>query len=342
MGYLFLIMLVITLCAVITFLVSFQNSPSLNEEQKEQFLKARYILNKDSGDKQQAHFLLNEVISKVPNYLPAYEVLVKSMFENAKAQEFSNSEQVNQLKNFLKVALKYDSHNSVINLYQARLSFLVDWDFVSAQLHFEQALPSAQSHRHYGQFLLAMREFESALYHTKQYQYLDPDGYSSESVAWVYMMSANRDEALKELEKLRPYAQSSFYYHVCLQALYEQVGAQEDAFREMLWLLNKAGYNSSDLEILKAEFEKEGLNGVYAWLLFEDKKQFNIGQYKAPISLARYATYLGEDELAISYLQSAKQQKQIATLWVAADPKFKSLYNNAEFRQFLKSINLSI
>lgn len=76
--------------------------------------------------------------------------------------------------------------NLIFNYFQARTAFLVDWHFDKANKHFQKALPNVQAHNHYGQFLLAMRHFEGALYHIKQYQYLDADGYSSESAAWVY------------------------------------------------------------------------------------------------------------------------------------------------------------
>lgn len=97
-------------------------------------------------------------------------------------------------------------------------------DHILADKHFQHSLKTANSHSHYGQFLLAHRQFKLALQHINQYQLLDPSGYSSESVAWVYLMSGNFAQAFKELDKLKQYSKGSYYYHVCLQALYEEMG----------------------------------------------------------------------------------------------------------------------
>ena len=153
------------------------------------------------------------------------------------------------------------------------------------------------------------------------------------------MMSENREQAITELEKLRPFAESSFYYHVCLQALYEQIDDQEKAFNELLWLMRNVGYQESEISAIEKTFNANGLAGAYRWLLFEDDKHINIGQYEAPMSLARYAVSAGEYTLALTYLEKAKNDKQVATLWAAADPKFKPLYQDNRFNLFLGSIN---
>ena len=343
-NFLFLILaaLVIIVLAVAFWQLSNRNESNLNELQREQFSKARYILNNQTENSEQAITLLHQLLLQTPGYEPAHEALIDALFNKANNQGFSDEVLVDEIKKRLDAAIKVNPDNLIFNYFQARVSFLVDWHFDKAKKHFEKALPNVQAHNHYGQFLLAMRDFEGALYHTKQYQYLDADGYSSESAAWVYMMSSDRAQAIIELEKLKPYSDNSFYYHVCLQALYEQVGEEQKSFSELVWLMNAVGYDDKDIDEVNRYFQQKGLKGAYSWLLLVDKKQLNIGQYEAPMSLARYATYVGEHTLALSYLNTAKNQKQLATLWVAADPKFKPLYQNNAFKEFLSSIGLSI
>jgi len=341
-SFLFIGVFVLLILTVSVWQLSHRKESNLTEIQREQFSKARYILNNQSENSEHAVTILRQLLLQTPSYEPAHEALIDALFNKATNQGFSDKVLVDELKKRLDAALKVNPDNLIFNYFQARIAFLVDWHFDKANKHFQKALPNVQAHNHYGQFLLAMRDFEGALYHTKQYQYLDADGYSSESAAWVYMMSANRKQAIIELEKLKPYSDDSFYYHVCLQALYEQVGEEHKSFSELIWLMRAVGYDQNDIDEITDFFQQNGLKGAYSWLLLVDKKQLNIGQYEAPMSLARYAAYIGEHTLAVSYLNAAKKQKQLATLWVAADPKFKPLYQNSAFQEFLASINLSL
>ena len=150
----------------------------LTNIQKEQFSKARYILNRQDGDHEQAISLLNNLIREAPEYVPAHEALVDVLFTRAINQNFKDQMAVMVLKTALDEAFNVTNSSKVLHYFKARTAFLIDWDFDTADKHFKKALPNAQAHNHYGQFLLAQRDFDGALYHTKQYQYKDTNGYS--------------------------------------------------------------------------------------------------------------------------------------------------------------------
>lgn len=312
----------------------------LSHQAKQDFIKSRYLIHNQTGRELEALTLLHRALALEPNYIPLLEELIGVYFNLVIDSRLTEYQQ--PLYTAIARLLDIDDENKLAHLYKARVAFLLDKTFEVAQSHFERALGTAQAHSHYGQFLLAKRQFKDALAHTYQYQLLDPSGYSSESVAWVYLMSGNLQQGFKELDRLAQYSEGSHYYHVCLQALYELSNKPVASFKQLIRLMEYAGYKQHDLDLITDMFEREGLKGAYLWLLKHDTKHLNIGQYSPPMSLARYAVSAGENTLAIAYLKQAVKAQQISVLWLGADPKFKPLYNNPDFLKILEDLNLSI
>jgi tetratricopeptide (TPR) repeat protein len=214
--------------------------------------------------------------------------------------------------------------------------FLYVKNIKMADEHFNSALPLVEAHHHYGQFLLALGQFEKALTHIKMYQSLNPKSYSNLSVSWVYAMSGQFTKAFSEINKVKEFQNESLYFHVGLQAIYEQTGKEEEAFLQLKKVMQLAGYNHKELDIVSAIFEQTQLKGVYSWLLKKDTKRLNIGQYTPPLALARYAIGAGEYDVAMEYLIQSFTQKQFEIMWAAVDPKYTPLSSNTEFQKLMK------
>lgn len=313
----------------------------LQDELLADFQEARYLLSKCESFHPKAIELLQKITRLSPHYAPAYVELASAkmvrLFEG-NALLYAEKERV---EGILLHALTLDPNNKLAKQALANLYFIVFQDFEKALRYFKQSLPEGDSHYFYAQFLLALGKFEETQQQLNLHIQKYPNEYSKECTAWVFTMQRQYEKALSEILKLKPYAAENFYYHVSLQAIYELMGNEDDAFAELSWLMNHAGYTEQEMTIITQIFNRKKLTGVYHWLAFTDKKQLDIGQYCPPLSLARYSIGAGDLGLALSWLEQAEKQQQPSLLWVAVDPKYLPLYNKQRFQRLLKKLNLS-
>jgi DNA-binding winged helix-turn-helix (wHTH) protein len=321
------------------------SGPAVTEPPKriaDDYHRARYLLSQGTEHHAAAMELLREIMAREPSFPDAYALAAyhQGLIFNSRAPE--NEPAIQQSLTWIEQALTLNPQQSLAHLAKANLLFYVEWDFEGARQHYQRALGPAVAHFHYAQFLLAMREFPQALEHSYLYQQKDPTGYSRASVAWIQSMTGAYEQALGSINKLHEIDPSNSYYHVCRQAIFEQLLRDDTAFAELHWLMQNKGYTPQEIQTVKDRFSDGGLTAAYAWLLDEDTKRLNLGQYDAPLSLARYAISAGQHDRALALLQQAVDQRQVEVLWLAADPKYQPLYRHPAFHTLLRQIGLQV
>ncbi|MBQ4837996.1 winged helix family transcriptional regulator [Pseudoalteromonas luteoviolacea] len=308
----------------------------------EPFNQARFIINNHPDDIDKAISLLKSITVEQPKLTEPLVWLAKGYYYKLRPQMADYHQAKQHLKAILERILLRDPKHKEANLLYAKLLFMGEMNTQDVETYFLNALPNSEAHHMYGQYLLAVGRLEEALKHIKIYQSLEPDGYSSESVAWVYMMSLRFDEAFSALDKLRPYSQSNRFYHVCLRAIYEQLGQFDLAVKELVWVMKFEGYSNSEIKMVEQQFDVHGIEGVYRWLLYHDTRKADIGHYEAPMSQARYAAAIGETKLALHYLEQSRLAGQYAFMWIAADPHFLPLKQESGFNQLVQEYILKV
>ncbi|MCG7536640.1 winged helix-turn-helix domain-containing protein [Pseudoalteromonas sp. OOF1S-7] len=309
--------------------------------QAENFKKARYILNNDPSAIDQSITLLQQLTLTRSDLTEPQVWLADAYLRQLLDNPQRNARNRNRAYALLTSVLARIPQHAKANLLMAHLIMLIDFDPVAAGRFFRAALPSPQGHHWYGQYLLARGDFQGALEHIEQYRLLEPSGYSSESVAWIYTMSQRHEAALDVLLKLQPDSSSNRFYHICLRTVYEQLGEYDKAFAEMKWVMQDAGYSPQLMAQAEFAFARDGLSGVYRWLLHEDPLRAEIGHYTPPMSLARYAVMAGEPEVAVTYLEQAFEARQHAVLWAAVDPVFTPLHGYPPYLALVQRLNVS-
>ncbi|MDK1310331.1 winged helix-turn-helix domain-containing protein [Pseudoalteromonas ardens] len=312
----------------------------MSPEQAEQFKKARYLLNHDPAAIDQSIALLQQLTLRRTDLIEPQVWLADAYLRQLLDDPQRHARNRNRARALLQSVLAKSPEHLKANLLMAQLIMLIDFDPHAARRYFRAALPHAEGHHWYGQYLLARGDFQGALEHIEQYRLLEPNGYSSESVAWVYTMSQRHEAALDALLKLQPYSDSNRFYHTCLRTVYEQLGEHDNAFAQMKWVMQDAGYSPQLISQVESVFGREGLPGVYRWLLTEDPLRAEIGHYTPPISLARYAVMAGEPDIAVTYLNQAFEARQYAVLWAAVDPVFTPLHEYPPYQQFVQRLGI--
>ena len=155
------------------------------------------------------------------------------------------------------------------------------------------------------QLYLARSEFELAMKHTRKYVDLSPEAYEIPTVAWIYNMMGDYQQALMELSKLEKLRSDSWVYSVSAQSILENMDNQQASFAAMLEVFDHAGFSLGEKDTAQLQFENGGLTAVYKWLLTEQREIRNIGQYSPPLAYARFAAKSGDMALARNYLEAS-------------------------------------
>ncbi|WDD97031.1 winged helix-turn-helix domain-containing protein [Thalassomonas actiniarum] len=308
---------------------------------REDYQKARYLLFSDNPQpsyQAKAIQLLQHAITLEPGFSPAYALLGELkylQFQQDKKEKFYQEAQ-----SLINNALELDTANKAAHLTQANMSFWQAWDFPRAQHHYQKARGEGAADHLYAQFLLSQGKYKLARQYSQQYISANPNAYSRPAIAWIYTMAREYEKGYQELMKLAPFQQESFDHHVSLQAIHELQGQEQKAAEQLFWLMARAGYKNSTITEQRQRFTTVGLSGLYHWLAFEDKQQYNLGQYTPPLSLARYAIGAGDHARALELLQQAVNQRQYQVLWLKVDPKYDAIRHQEQFQQLLAQIGL--
>lgn len=238
-----------------------------------------------------------------------------------------------------KMAPKFAPVKTTLGQYH----FIRTWKFQEAESAFEQALELdpeyGQGHFLYAQFLLARGHFDLALQHTRQYMALAPENYAIPVVAWIYNMMGKYHLALGELDKIAQVNEPDISHSVSAQAVLENMGREAESFRHLSSILRQRGFDEHQIATATARFEQGGLSEFYRWMLDNDCAQ-DIGQYRPPLSQARYAVKAGDLPLAMEKLRQAIARKQTEVLWLAVDPAYEPLHSQPEYQQLVQQIGI--
>ncbi len=312
----------------------------------EAYQKARYLLQKGTlAELSQAEVLLKNLQQQQPDNVRLLNDYGKSIFYQVnylskveRASAYLRAKQI--FEQVLALAPDFgDAH-----LQLALIAIGYDRQLRQAQEHFIQsiALNPAElvAHLRYAELLLALGDFTQAAQHNRIAQSLDPHYYASASIAWVYNMAGQYDDAKKELAKLYSLEPDSLVYHSSALRLYENMGDEAAAFKHYLLAFEAAGYTADELAEVRAVFAQGGLAQLNYWLAVTKNEQRDIGQYYPPMSTARYLTAAGEFEQALDYLELAYAQDDYLLLWLGSDPKYRPLYDLPRFKQLLAQLGL--
>ncbi|BBN82230.1 hypothetical protein PA25_22150 [Pseudoalteromonas sp. A25] len=332
---------VVLLTSILTWYSAKPETPAaIQHSQMSELIQARYIIEHQSTHSGKAIEILQKLHIEHPNNTEIKFDLAQAYYKNLTKQGPLYAHNASKVEQILTSILTKHPTHAKANWLMANYLMLEKFDVQSAAQYYPHATTFAKGHLDYAQYLLAIGQFSKALYHIREYQQLDLAHYSSESVAWVYMMSEHYEAALNELNKLAPYAATHRYYHVCLRSVYEQLGKQKAAFEELVWVMRHENYSEQHIVEISRRYNHSGLVGAYQWLLYDDDIQADIGHYSGPYAKARYAVLAQDYPLSLKYLEQAFEAGQKPLLWVAVDPIFKPLREHKAFIEFISKLNL--
>jgi serine/threonine-protein kinase len=319
-------------------------APQIDPEAHEAYLKGRFQWNKRTREgAKKALPYFRQAIEKNPSWALAYTGLADTYMVFYSYQFMDPEEGKQRAKAAALKALELDdalgeAHASLGVIHLDEL----DWD--AAEREFRRALelnPSyASGHQFYGEYLADRGRFEEAIRELETAEKLDPLSLIVRSHLGRALYFARRyDGAIGELRETLAEKPDFWVAKAFLARVYLQKGM----FEEAIGLLEKDTEfpgTSESLGSLGHAYAVAGRRSA-ALQILQRLKTLSKTEYVSPVGIAQVYTGLGENELAIDWLERAAAERSSGVGGLGYDPIFDPLRSDPRYRELLRRIGLA-
>ncbi|MCH8134830.1 MAG: tetratricopeptide repeat protein [Proteobacteria bacterium] len=243
----------------------------------------------------------------------------------------------------LALALEIDSNLADAHSVNAAWLFYFDWDWEQAEEEFQRAVSlnpnHYNSHLVYTWYLAAMDrpgEAHASIRRILDLNPLDINAYITASD--VYYFSRQYDKAIAQIQEavnlnlMSPFVDERLGWNYLQKSMFQEAidefekGVQAfPGISQFRWLLGHAyAVAGRTAEARKILDELHGLDE---------------NQYVLPYGFAMIYTGLGENEIAIEWLEKAFDERNLWMPFVNVEPRFDSLRREPEFQDLLRRMN---
>ena len=315
-------------------------------EAYEAYLKGRYHWNKrtDEGFKQATKFF-REAIDKDPNYALAYTGLADCYTLRSDYGFLAPTEGYALAKDWATLALKYDDTLAEAHTSMASIKQVTEWDWQGAENSYRRAIelnPNyATAHHWYAVQLLLQGKLDQALLEIKKAQLLDPLSLGiNKDLAIIYLYARDYDKALEQCRKTLEIEPNFLVMSTYIAQVYELQGKFSEAISE-LEKAHTASPEDSEITYALAQAYVLGGKADEAKRLANDLRPSAKQDRSLPKEAAYLQSLLGQKDEAMSILQQAYEDHNIAVAEIKMDPRLDGLRADARVAKILQEIGLA-
>jgi tetratricopeptide (TPR) repeat protein len=322
-----------------------------NTEAYQLYLRGKFYWNKRTpADIRKGVEYFQQAIEKDPTYALAYAGLAEgyitfSSYRVKLAADAYPKARAAALKAIELDAALAEGHNAL-----AAVKDNYEWKFDEAEAEWKKAIelnPNyATAHQWYGEHLLMMGRYTSALAELKRAQELDPLSLIINGVlAACYTMNGQNDEALKQLNKTLEIDPNFSRTHLFFAETYQSLGRFEesiDEYGKMFDLMGAPHENTSRfLATVKTAYKTSGPKGY--WRAIAESLSLPDppvpGFAPPPAIVASFWAQAGDADKAFELLEKAYQQRDEGILRIKS-PIFDPLKSDPRYKDLLRRIGL--
>jgi DNA-binding winged helix-turn-helix (wHTH) protein/tetratricopeptide (TPR) repeat protein len=310
----------------------------------EAYVKGRYFWNKrtEIGMKKGLEYF-RRAIALDPTFAEAYVGVADSYATLGLYAMLPPKEAFPAAKEAAKRALEMDDGLAEAHASLGFIHFYYDWNAADAVTEFRRALSDnpnyAMAHSWYGENLAAMGRFQESAVEAQRAMEDDPLSLIIGSNAgWTFSLAGKSDEAIEILKKAIDIDPSFPRTHFRLGRAYAQKKSYEMAISELERAVNLSPGDAC---------YKGSLGHVYAISGRENQArkvlqdlEARLGQpYVPAYAIALVYAGLGENDLAISWLQRAFDDRSTSMVYLKLDPELSSLHSDPRFEELSRRID---
>jgi TolB-like protein/DNA-binding winged helix-turn-helix (wHTH) protein len=324
--------------------VRLTSAHSINPEAYELYLRGRYFYNRRTTENlKKAAQYFQRAIDQDPEFALAYAGLGISYG----AEVFRGrrpSEVMPKAKALVSKALEIDESIGEVHSSLASLRMRYDLDWAGAEREFRQAIElnpnDADAHQFFGNYLVLTGQFDKARAEQQLAHELDPLSVFHTTVSCLnYYLMREENRAIEECRKALEMDADFITAHENLAAIYEYNRMYAQSFRELEKAMTLRKEDSRVIEALRTGYDASGMKGLWRKQI-ELGKEISKQQYVDPVGMVFAYANLGEKEQALTWLQTAYDERSPGMASLKVDPRFDPLRSDPRFQALLRRIGL--
>jgi TolB-like protein/tetratricopeptide (TPR) repeat protein len=325
---------------------SAKDSPTLQREVFETYLKARALLYRMTGDSiARSIEAFEEVLAAEPGFAPAYAGLAEALQLATIWVPLPPRQTMPRAFEAISRAVAIDPDSAEAYAVLGFIHYSYTWDWKAAESAFERAIrinPNlAIGHKWYSEFLAAMGRFEEAKARIETAERLDPLSLAvATSRGHVLWLAREPDALIRAMNKIIEIEPRYPLAHIFLILSY----AMKGEFQESLERARRA------IEICGEDFNLIGLLGASAGLAGQRElareqlarlEEVSKSQYVPSMLFGGPCLGLGEIDRALSHLEQAIENREWYIATLATSSLQDAFRGHPRFRQMLDQLNLA-
>jgi tetratricopeptide (TPR) repeat protein len=226
----------------------------------------------------------------------------------------------------------------------AMLSWMYDWDPVTAEREFHYSIALAPSydcgHEYYSGYLAWRHRREESLAEITRARELNPSASLAFAESALYFQLRDYPSLIEASRKGVASDPTEWGEHYFLGMGYEETGRRAEAIPEYQKAVDMSGGDEGPTAALAYAYAKQGRRP-------EAEKILSDLQHRpkavSPLSLAAINAGLGRNDAALELLGQAIQQRDLGLVWsLPADPRMDSLRSDPRFQAFLRRVGVPL
>jgi tetratricopeptide (TPR) repeat protein len=311
------------------------------------YIKGHYLWRKRSPDSfRKAIEYFNQAIALDPKYALAYVGLSDSYaLLSPNAMSTTNAEYFHA-KAAVTKALELDDQLAEAHTSLANLTYLYEWNWVSAERSFRKAIelnPNYDTaHQWYGAFLSSMGRHDEAIAESKRALELDPLSLSAmRDLSRCFYHARRYDEAIAQYLRVLELEPRDYRLNNWLDMSYEKKGLYDKAIEVRLKAMEVMGLEPETVNAFRAAYAERGWQGYWTKEVEIAETSQKNGRYVTPpYTIARSYARLGEKDKAFAWLDQAYKNHADHLVLLKVDPLFDDMRADPRFETLLQRVGL--
>jgi len=310
---------------------------AINPQTLEAYLRGRYYWNKRTpGGLKKSIEYFQDAIERDPTFAQAYAGMADSYNLLAYSGALPPKYAYEQATDAAMKAVRLDDTLADAHTSLADIHSVYDWNWPAAEKEYRRAIELnasyAIAHQWYASYLIAIGRSEEGIEQARKALELDPLSLMINSnLGWSYYLVRRYDDALHQFQATLELDTNFGPAHLNLGRVYEQKGNVAEAISEMKKGISLSGESPGGLAALGHAYAIFGMRSK-ALETIDRLMALSTDGYVAPYDIAVVYAGLGNDELALAWLQKAYENRCGELMYIKVDPRLDQLRSDNRFR----------
>ena len=340
------------------------NARPVNPEAHDNYLKGRYLCNKDTRegfDKAIKYFEL--AIEEAPSDPLGYAGLANCYVHagwggDNFAGDLSVIEIMPEARDAAQKALQLDENLAEAHTTLASVELILNWNWEGAEREFKHAIelnPSySPAYAWYAHYLVAMGRFDESAAAAKRSLDLDPFSETTMDFGeWAFYLGRHYDLAMEQSRKSFELAPEFPWPHYILGLIYEWTGQHREAIEEYTKMQELFGLSQNRLIELRMAYRQSGEKGYWRKTLefcqeaskgqrkFASTSGFGWCDYFRYQDMAAVQVRLGQFDAAFQSLEKAYTKHEAELIYLKIQPEWDGVRSDPRFQSLLRRMGLN-